>query len=124
MLDSDLIRYVMANRDLIADSFAPNVVVTLERVPGTSVNPQEVLDQQRAGLRTQAGVTQMDVEPVTICGATAETVNYTLPAQGKVPPHPAMVLVVAAPYGSDTWSATVTVQAINADDPPIRGTPR
>jgi hypothetical protein len=76
-----------------------------------------VLDQQREGLKTQAGVTDMDVQPANTCGLTAETVSYTLPAQGAVAAHPARVLLVAAPYGGDTWSATVTVQAVNADDP-------
>lgn len=116
-LDSDLIRYVMANRELIADSFAPNVVVTLEEVAGTRLTPQEVLDQQKKGLRIQAGVTDMDVTPGTVCGATAETVDYTLPAQGPVPAHPATVLIVAAPFDGNTWSASVTVQAVDADDP-------
>lgn len=116
-LNTDLIRYALANQGLVADSFVPNVVVTLERVSGTDVEPQAILDQQRAGLETQALVTDMSVSPTTMCGALAEIVDYTLPAQGAAPAHPAKVLITAAPVNGDTYSATVTVQAMNADDP-------
>ena len=116
-MNTELIRYVLANPGLVAESFVPNVVVTLEKVAGTDIEPQEVLDQQRKGLETQALVTDMSVTPTTMCGALAEIVDYTLPAQGAVPPHPARVLITAAPIDGDTYSATVTVQAMNADDP-------
>lgn len=116
-LDSELIRYVLTNTSLVADAFSPTVVVTLEHVAGTTVTPQYVLQQQRSTLQSQAGATDLAVQPTTTCGSTAETVNYTVPAQGATAPHPARVLLVAAPYGGDTWSATVTVQAVNSDDP-------
>lgn len=116
-LDSELIRFAMANRDLTAESFSPNAVVTLEHVPSTDVDPQDVLDQQKSALESQAGATDIDVQSTPNCGSTAETVSYTLPAQGAVPAHPARVLIIAAPFGDSTWTATVTVQAVNPDDP-------
>jgi hypothetical protein len=114
--DSELIRYALVNKDLAQDSFAPNVVVTLEHLPGTDVSPQSVLDQQRSGL-AQAGATDVQVEKASNCGSAAEIVNYRLPAMGSAPERPARVLIIAAPFGGDTWSATVTAQAVNADDP-------
>lgn len=119
-LDSEVIRYVLSNRSLVAESFAPTVVVTLEHVPGTGATPQQLLDQQRTTLESQGGATDLTVQPTTICGATAETIDYMLPPQGAVAARPARVLLVAAPYGDDTWTATVTTQAINADDPTYR----
>lgn len=106
----------MVNKELVADSFVPNVVVTLEHAPATGVTPQQVLDRQRVGL-SHAGVTDMTVTPGQNCGSTAETVNYTLPAQGGVAAHAAMVLLVAPSYGGNDWSATGTVQTMDANDP-------
>jgi hypothetical protein len=115
--DSDIIRYVIANKSLTADSFTPNVVVTLEHVTGTSFTPQDVLDQQVSVLKSQANATDVDIKPTKTCGAPAETISYNLPAMGNVPARPARGLLVAAPFGGDTWSATLTAQAINSDDP-------
>ena len=116
-LNNQIIRYALANTALTAASFTPNAVVTLEHVPGTDITPQQVLEQQRTALESQAGATDLEVETTSTCGSAAEIVSYTLPAQGAVAAHPAKVLLIAAPYAGDTWSATVTVQAINADDP-------
>jgi hypothetical protein len=114
--DSEIIRYVLVNKALAAESFAPNVVVTLEKVPSTDVSPESILEQQRSGL-SQAGATDVQVDKTENCGSTAEIVNYRLPAMGSAPERPARVLLTAVPFGSNTWSATVTAQAVNADDP-------
>ena len=116
-LDSDIIRYVLADQSLAANSFTPTVVVTLEHLPGTDITPQTVLDQQRSVLERQAGATDLTVTPTTICGSTAETIRYTAAPQGAVPARPATVLIVTAPYGNDVWLATATTQTTNADDP-------
>jgi hypothetical protein len=114
--DSEIIRYVLVNEGLTSDSFTPNVVVTLEHIPGTEVSAESVLEQQRTVLQSQGGVTDIEVQPTTTCGSTAEKTVYTLPAMGAVPERPARGLLVAAPYGGDMWSATVTAQAVNGDD--------
>lgn len=120
MLDSELIRYVVVNRGLAAQDFAPNAVVTLERVAGTTVTAQQVIDQEKAGLGSGIGSTEPVATPGTTCGLTSETVNYTLSGRGNVPDHPATVLIVVGPFGGDTYAATVTVQAVAVDDPTYR----
>lgn len=116
-LDSELIRFVMVNTDLVSDQFAPNAVVTLERVRGTNVPPQHVLDEERKNLVASGGATDLQVRPGTTCGLTSETVAYTLPNQPRVPAHPAQVLIVAGTFGGDTYAVTVTVQTTNPGNP-------
>jgi hypothetical protein len=50
ILDSEIIRYAMGNKDLAADHFAPTAVVTLESAPGTTEDQQKIFDQERAML--------------------------------------------------------------------------
>lgn len=117
-MDSELIRYVVVNSGLFANSFAPNVVVTLERINGTDQTPQQVLDAERNGLVSMGGATDLVVTPGTVCGLKAETVTYTAAGAGAAPPRPDTVLIVVGPFGGDTYAATVTAQTTdegNAD---------
>ena len=57
MLDSDVIRFTMRNKDLVANNFMPTAVVTLESVPGAATDDETIFDQERAELVDRLGAT-------------------------------------------------------------------
>jgi hypothetical protein len=79
-LDSEILRFALANRDLVANQFAPNVVVTLEHTP--DADPQVIFDQTRDNVVKMAGAKGMEVKAGTLCGLPAETVTYVAAAMG------------------------------------------
>ncbi len=110
MLDSDVIRFTMRNKDLEADSFMPTAVVTLESVPATSDN-QAIFDQERAALVDRLGATDVQTLSTTRCGDEAELVDYDAPSMGRIPPRKARTLMVAGTFHDNTFVSTVTVQS-------------
>lgn len=116
MMDSELIRFAMANRSLVTDGFAPNVVVTFESARGIE-DPDVVFEAERESLESMAGATDLRVTAHTLCGLPAETVHFQIPAIGNIAPHPAMA-VFAILYTDDmTYAACVTVQTTDPDNP-------
>lgn len=116
MMDSELIRYAMRNIDLVSDGFAPTAVVTLESQPGRS-EPDEVFEAQRRGLESGLGATDVRTAETTLCGLPAETVDYTIPADGGLPPHPARVVCAVLQTDDRTYAMTVTVQGAEPENP-------
>jgi hypothetical protein len=117
MLDSQIIRFAMANKDLGSDEFVPTAVVTLESAPGATQDQQKIFDQERAMLTDQLGVTNMQTTETTLCGHKAELLSYDAPAMGRIPPRKAKTLVAVCAYSGTTYAATVTVQAADPDNP-------
>lgn len=117
MLDSDLIRYAMGNKDLAANDFAPTAVVTLESAPGTATDQRQIFDQERATLVDRLGVTNVQTNETTLCGRKAELVSYDAPAMGRIPPRKAKTLIVAGAFSGRTYAVTVTVQSADPDNP-------
>lgn len=111
MLDSDLIRFTMRNKDLLADNFMPTAVVTLESIPGDNADTKTIFEQERAAVVTRLGATNLRVSETTRCGDAAEIVEYDAPNMGPVPPRTIKTLMVAATYDSGTFVVTVTVQS-------------
>src|SRR5689334_17124824 len=73
MLDSDLIRYAMSDRALIADRFAPTVAVTLEDVTGKAASPDEVIAGEWASVRLLGGASDLVVTSNRpVCGFPAQ----------------------------------------------------
>ncbi|MDV3128926.1 LpqN/LpqT family lipoprotein [Mycobacterium sp. 21AC1] len=116
MMDSNLIRFAMANRSLAVDNFAPTAVVTLESAPGEE-DPDVVFDSQRASLESQLGVTGVEVTEHTLCGLPAKVMHYEMPVMGTVAPHPAMVLFAVMHTDDTTYAVAVTVQTTDPDNP-------
>jgi Probable lipoprotein LpqN len=116
MLDSKLVRYAMANKDLASNGFAPNVVVGLESAPDDT-DPQTALDQERAGLTRLLGATDLTVKATTVCGYRGETVSYTAPPMGGIPARQATLLDTVGTFGGKTYVATVTIQGTDPDNP-------
>jgi hypothetical protein len=116
MMDSELIRFTMRNAGLATDSFAPTAVVTLESVAGQH-DPQEVFDSQHAALESGAGATDINATSATLCDLPAETVTYTTPTIGPIPPHPAKVLCAVLQTDKRTFAATLTLQSADASNP-------
>jgi hypothetical protein len=115
MLDSQLVRYAMANRDLIAQAFAPNVVVGLESGPVTDA--QTLLRRERSALTTLGGATNVVVKPATVCGYPAESVTYTAPRMGGIASRRATLLDTVGSFGGKGYVASVTIQTTDPDNP-------
>lgn len=111
MLDSDVIRFTMRNKDLAADNFMPTAVVTLESLPAGKSDNKEIFDQERAALVDHLGASGLQTSETTRCGDDAELVDYDAPSMGRIPPRRIKTLMVAATYDSNTFVATVTVQS-------------
>ena len=117
MLDSDVIRFTMRNKGLVADGFMPTAVVTLESVPGAATDDETIFDQERAALVDRLGATGLHTTEVTLCGDKAELVNYDAPSMGRIPPRKIRTLMVAATFDTNTYVVTVTVQSTDPDNP-------
>jgi hypothetical protein len=115
-LDSELFRFAMINRSLATDDFAPNVVVTLESVPGLQP-PVDVFDSQREALESGFGATDLRVREHTLCGQPAETVQYLTPVMGNLASHPGTVVLAVMHTDDQTYAASVTIQTANPGDP-------
>ncbi|BBZ77641.1 hypothetical protein MANY_29780 [Mycolicibacterium anyangense] len=116
-LDSETIRYALRNPNLSSDGFTPNAVVTLQKVGSDVGKPQQILDAQNQQLKTKLKVKDMTTTPGQVCGSPAQAVTYTAPAMGKIPARKATSLAVVFTSGDINYIATVTVQAIKADNP-------
>jgi hypothetical protein len=111
MLDSDVIRFTMRNKDLAAHSFMPTAVVTLESVPDGSSDHKAIFDQERAALVDRLGATGLHTSETTRCGREAELVDYDAPRMGRIPPRKIKTLMVAGDFNASTYVVTVTVQS-------------
>jgi hypothetical protein len=116
MMDSELIRFTMRNNSLVKDGFAPTAVVTLESHRGLA-EPQEVFDAQHDALKSAVGATDVKITETTVCELPAETIDYTTPQLGILPPHPARVLTAVLHTEDTTFAMTMTVQSADADNP-------
>jgi hypothetical protein len=117
LLDSDVIRFTMRNKDLVADNFMPTAVVTLESVPGAATDDETIFDQERAALVDRLGATGLHTKEITLCGDKAELVDYDAPSMGRIPPRKIRTLMVAATFDTSTYVTTVTVQSTDPDNP-------
>jgi hypothetical protein len=115
-LDSELFRFAMINRSLATDDFTPNLVVTLESVPGME-QPDRVFESQREGLESTFGATDLRITEHTLCGLPAETVRYLTPAMGNLAPHPGTVVIAVLHTDDATYAATVTIQTADPRNP-------
>lgn len=116
MMDSQVIRFAIVAENLIANGFAPNAVVTLERARGVA-DPAEVFEQNRANLVRMMNATNLRTEDNTTCGFPSETTTYTAPPMGPAPQRPIIMHAVVAQRGNATYLATVTIQTSDGDNP-------
>jgi hypothetical protein len=115
-LDSEILRFALANRNLVANQFAPNVVVTLEN--GPDADPQVIFDQTRDNVVKMAGAKDVAVKAGTVCGLPAETVTYIGAAMGPaMPARPITALQVVTKTGGQTYLVTATMQTTQPDNP-------
>ena len=116
MLDSDVIRFTMRNKDLASNKFMPTAVVTLETLSGGDSDTKSIFDQERAALVDRLGATGLQTMETTRCGDQAEIVDYDAPSMGNIPPRKVKTLMVAATYNDNTYVTTVTVQSTDPDN--------
>ena len=117
MLDSEVVRFAMSNRDLAGNGFMPTAVVTLESESGTNQDQQGIIDQERTTLVDRLGVTNLHKTDITLCGQRAQVVSYDAPAMDQIPPRKAKTLIVVGAFSGNTYAVTVTVQAADPDNP-------
>lgn len=126
-MDSEQIRFALRAAALAADGFAPNAVVTLQRVGADLGKPEQILRAQIDQLVKKLKLTDVVSTPTTVCGAPALSSAYTTPQiklGPKIPPLPprkATLLGVVYRDRDANYVATLTVQAVNADNPTFAG---
>jgi hypothetical protein len=116
MLDSDVIRFTMRNKDLVDKDFTPTAVVTLESVPGGDADSKTIFDQERSALVDRLGASNLQISETTRCGDDAELVDYDAPSMGRIPSRKIKTLMVAGAFNGSTYVATVTVQSTDPDN--------
>ncbi|UXA18612.1 LpqN/LpqT family lipoprotein [Mycobacterium sp. SMC-4] len=116
MMDSQVIRYAIVAEQLIANGFAPNAVVTLERARGVA-DATEVFEENRANLVRIMNATDLQTEDNTTCGFPSETTTYMAPPMGPAPRRPIIMHAVVAQRGNATYLATVTIQTSDGANP-------
>lgn len=121
-MDSEQIRFALRNQSLTADNFAPNAVVTLQKISSTIGKPEQILQAQNDQIAKKLKVTDMSSTPAEVCGAPAMSTTYTAPEvklAPKIPPLPARratSLGVVYRDGEVTYVAILTVQTVKPDD--------
>lgn len=114
-LDSELIRYALANPSLTDHDFAPNIVLTIE--PAPSDNAKVVFAQSRSNLAKMAGATDMTSDTATVCGLPAERMRFQTPSMnGSKPGQHVQSLQVLATSGGRPYLVTATVQTKDPDN--------
>ena len=116
-MDSEIIRLALANPSLIANKFAPNIVITVE--PAPSQDAESVYAQTHDNLVNIAGALDMTVTPVTVCGLPAERLTFRSPGMGaQSAERHLQALQVFVRGGGRPYLISVTVQTTdpkNAD---------
>lgn len=121
-MDSENIRFAIRNQGLTADGFAPNAVVTLQKINSDLGKPQQLLDAQNEQLSRKLKVTDMKSVPAEVCGALAMSTTYTAPEVKvnpkvpTIPPRRATSLGVVYKAGDVSYVVTLTVQTVKPDD--------
>jgi hypothetical protein len=116
-LDSQIIRFVMVNKSLTANSFAANAVVTFESVTSNTQSPKQILDSQQDNLKNQLKATDISATDGTQCGYPATTISYTAPAMGAVPSRKAKVLGVVIEANDKTYLTTLSIGSADDQNP-------
>lgn len=118
-LDSEIVRLVLVNPDLVANQFAPNIVVTLEDTPKADV--QTIFARQHDNLVKLAGATDLTSEPTTVCGLPAETITYTAAPTGPGT-HSRVVTLLSVPtiVRGHQYLVSAAVQTTEPDNPTYR----
>jgi hypothetical protein len=114
-MDSEIIRLALANPSLIANKFAPNIVITVERAP--SEDAATVYAQAHDNLINIAGALDMAVTPVTVCGLPAERLTFRSPGMGpQSAERHLQALQVVARGGGLPYLISVTVQTTDPNN--------
>lgn len=117
MLDSELIRYAMANANIAANNFAPSALVTLEDVTAHGGTPQEIFAMEWDGLVKLAGGSDLvTTSDSPVCGFPAQRVTFALPRMGAIPPRKGQAIAVVTP-GAHRYAAVIGLQTTAPDKP-------
>lgn len=113
-MDSELVRIVLTNPDLVRDEFAPNIVVTAEPAPA---DHQEAFDLQLAGVGDMLGPEGPETEEGEVCGFPSMSFEQPVPPMEGAPDRQLAVQMIVVPHGSDAITYTMTAQATEPSDP-------
>ncbi|HOW93710.1 MAG TPA: toll/interleukin-1 receptor domain-containing protein [Mycolicibacterium fallax] len=118
MASDGIFRYALYNNALMQDGIAPSALVALDEERGRT-DPNSIFLLKRGAL-SAIGATDVTVESHTVCGLPAETVRYRTAAIAGLAPHPATALFVALQTADRTYTATLTLEAVDSDNPTFR----
>ena len=114
-MDSELIRLTLANPSLIANKFAPNIVITVE--PAPSPDAATVYAQAQHNLINIAGALDIAVTPATVCGLPAERLAFRSPGMGpQSAERHLQALQVFTRSGSHSYLISATVQTTDPNN--------
>jgi hypothetical protein len=111
-LDSPMIRFAMRNPRLGVNNVAASVAVTIESHP-REIDAATFFDESRRQLAASSwlGATDIDFSDGTLCGLPAQTVHYTIPERGAVPPLPVTAVIAVVFSGGNTHGAVLSIQS-------------
>ncbi|GAS93174.1 hypothetical protein MMAG44476_35586 [Mycolicibacterium mageritense DSM 44476 = CIP 104973] len=115
-MDSEIIRLALTNPSMIANKFAPNIVITVE--PSPSQDAATVYTQAQHNLINLAGALDMAVAPVTVCGLPAERITFRSPGMGpqSAERHLQAIQVLARGDSGQAYLISVTVQTTDPNN--------
>lgn len=114
-MDSEIIRLALANPSLIANKFAPNIVITVE--PAPSPDAATVYAQAQHNLINIAGALDIAVTPATVCGLPAERLAFRSPGMGpQSAERHLQALQVFTRSGSHSYLISATVQTTDPNN--------
>jgi hypothetical protein len=116
-MDSQIIRFVMVDRDLTTDHFAPNAVVTFESLAHPTQTAREMLDDLPGALKQGLGATDVTSADITQCGYPAIMIDYTAPSMGPIPTRRQKALGVVMESGDTFYHTTVTIGSTDSQNP-------
>ena len=109
-MNTTAIRGLIFNKSLTVNQFTPTAVVTVADVTDGTVNLEQALETEVGGIQ-QNGVTLNSETSGTLCGYPTKTVDY--PIEGR----PGSTLIVAAEHDRHIWTATITIQTADGENP-------
>ncbi|ODQ85141.1 hypothetical protein BHQ17_24405 [Mycolicibacterium holsaticum] len=116
-MESDgIFRFALYNNSMMStDGVAPSALVSLDEE--RSLTPADSIFMLKRGALSAIGATDVTTEKHTVCGLPAETVRYLTGAIAGLAPHPATLLLVSLQTADRTYTASLTIEAVDSQDP-------
>lgn len=114
-LDSEMVRFTLVNQSLIADKFAPNIVIGVER--GNSADSAAVYAHVKQLLIDMGGATDVVETAATVCGMPAQKLTYRQAGMGTQAERHLQTLHILTNFGDTPYLISATAQTTAPDNP-------